>query len=327
MSLVGIPAVLGPILGPMLGGIIVDSLNWRWIFYVNIPITVISLFLSWFGLPKDKSKELKQKLDVIGISLLSSGFAVLIYGISKVSSNGGFNNKEVIFPSIIGLILLIIFTVYSLNKEKALIDIRLFKIVNFSASSFLLFLSGIAVNGAMLLLPLYYQQVRGQSVFLTGVALIPQGVGMLLTRSQVGKLTDKIGSRVIVLVSLVVTILGTVPFAFANQDTKSFTLFIALLIRGAGLGGVTIPILASAYEGLDRSKISDASIATRILQTIGGAFGSAVLATIVQHQILVNNATSIQGLLDAYHVAFLWSVGFAIIALFPALLLPVHKTE
>ncbi|MNO95399.1 hypothetical protein D3C76_870400 [compost metagenome] len=117
------------------------------------------------------------------------------------------------------------------------------------------------------------------------------------------------------------------PFAFANQDTKSFTLFLALLIRGAGLGGVTIPILASAYEGLDRSKIPDASIATRILQTIGGAFGSAVLATIVQHQILVNNATSIQGLLDAYHVAFLWSVGFAIIALFPALLLPVHKTE
>ncbi len=327
MSLVGIPAVLGPILGPMLGGIIVDSLNWRWIFYVNIPITVIALFLSWFGLPKDKSKELKQKLDVIGISLLSSGFAVLIYGISKVSSNGGFNNKEVIIPSMIGLILLVIFTVYSLNKEKTVIDIRLFKIVNFSASSFLLFLSGIAVNGAMLLLPLYYQQVRGQSVFLTGVALIPQGVGMLLTRSQVGKLTDKIGSRVIVLVSLVVTILGTVPFAFANQDTKSFTLFLALLIRGAGLGGVTIPILASAYEGIDRSKIPDASIATRILQTIGGAFGSAVLATIVQHQILVNNATSIQGLLDAYHVAFLWSVGFAIIALFPALLLPVHKTE
>lgn len=328
MSIVSIPGLLGPILGPVLGGIIVNGLNWRWIFYVNIPITIIALLLAWRGLPTDEPSNSKQSLDIIGILLLSPAFAILIYAISQISSHGSFNSTEVITPLVIGLLLLAVFIVYALcTKISPVLDLRLFKSLNFSASTALLFLSGIITNGAMLLLPLYYQQVRGESVLFAGLLLIPQGAGMLLTRSWVGRLTDSTGSRIIVIISLLVTIIGTLPFAFASSNTNQVLLAAALLIRGAGLGGLLIPIMASAYMGLNRDQIPHASISTRILQTIGGAFGSALLATIVEHQLSSSSVPSIQTTASAYNVAFWWSIGFAMIAIIPALLLSTHKNE
>jgi EmrB/QacA subfamily drug resistance transporter len=325
MSIVSIPAVLGPILGPVLGGIILNSLSWRWIFYVNIPVCIIALLLAWLGLPNDKPSSSKQSIDIIGILLLSPAFVTLIYGISK-SSHGGFNSSTVIVPLMLGMLLLTLFIVYALRTKNApVIDLHLFKSRNFSASTVLLFLSGIITNGAMLLLPLYYQQVRGESVLFAGLWLIPQGVGMLLTRSLVGRLTDRIGSRMIVTISLVVTVVGTLPFAFAGSNTNQILLAVALLIRGAGLGGLIIPIMASAYMGLSRNQVPDASIATRILMTIGGAFGSAILATIVQYKLSSSYISNIQTVTSAYNVAFLWSIGFTMISILPALLLSVRK--
>jgi len=328
MSIVGIPMLLGPIFGPVLGGIIVNSLSWRWIFYVNIPVTIIALLLALWGLPKDKPAEGKQPIDLIGILLLSPSFTLLIYGISQIRSQGGFNSSVVFFPSIIGLLLLISFIFYALRTKNApVVDLHLFQSRNFSASAILIFLSGIITNGAMLLLPLYYQQVRGQSALYAGLWLIPQGVGMLLTRSYVAKITESIGSRIIIIVSLVITILGTLPFTFASFDTNQVLLAVALLIRGAGLGGLFITIMTSAYVGLSGGQVPHASTATRILQTIGGAFGSATLATIVQHQISSHITPNVQAVAGAYNVAFWWSIGFTLIAIIPAMFLPMHKNE
>ena len=148
---------------------------------------------------------------------------------------------------------------------------------------------------------------------------------MLLTRSRIGILSDRIGSRLIVIISLIVTMVGTLPFAFAGPGTNQILLAVALLIRGAGLGGLLIPITASAYMGLAREQVPDASTATRILQTIGGAFGSALLATIVQHQLSSSKIPNIQSVASAYNVAFWWAIGFTVIAILPALLLPVNK--
>jgi MFS family permease len=206
------------------------------------------------------------------------------------------------------------------------VDLRLFGSKIFSASCILLFLAGIIMNGGMLLLPLYYQQVRGESVLYTGLLLIPQGVGMLATRSWFGTLTDRIGSPLIVLVSLIVTALGTLPFAFANVSTNPVLLAVALLVRGAGLGRILIPIFASAYVGIEKKHIPDASTATRILQTIGGAFGSAILATVIQNQLTIHQTMkAAQAIVGAYNVAFWWSIGFTVISIIPALFLPMHK--
>ncbi len=327
MSYISIPSALGPILGPVLGGVIVNGLGWRWIFYVNVPVILIAILLAVKGLPKDKISEHKGTLDWIGISMLSPAFAILIYGISQISSYGGITNSVVFVPLMISIVLMAAFIFYALCKKSApVVDIRLFRSRNFSVCSILFFLSGLIINGSMLLFPLYYQQVRAESAFYTGLLLIPQSIGMLATQSWFGTLTDRIGSRWIVLTSLIITVLGTIPFAFADGSTSQVLLAAALLIRGAGIGGLLIPIMASAYIGIEENHVPDASTVTRILQTIGGAFGPAILATVIQTQLTVyQTMKAAQAEARAYNTAFWWSIAFAAIAVIPAFFLPKRK--
>lgn len=328
MAIIGIPALLGPILGPVLGGVIVDELSWRWIFYVNIPITAVALWMAWRGIPKQEAAGGKQPLDIVGLALLSPAFALLIYGISEVSRYGGLGHPEVAIPLAVGLALTAAYIVHALRTSRTpMLDLRLFRSRAFLASNVTLFLSGMVMNGGMLLIPLYYQQVRGESVLDTGLLLIPQGIGMLLTRSWIGKLTERTGARFIVIVSLAFTIVGTLPFAFADASTSHLLLAAGQLVRGAALNGLLIPIMVTAYLGLRPEQVPHASVSTRIFQTIGGAFGSAVLAAVIDHQLSGRASAGIGALADAYQAAFWWAIGFSAATLIPALLLSARKKD
>jgi MFS family permease len=264
---------------------------------------------------------------VIGLLLLSPAFAVLIYGIAQVATQGGLNSSAVYVPLIIGIVLMALYVVYALNTTKwePALNVRLFKSVNFSASNILLFFSGIITNGAMLMLPLYYQEVRGASALYAGLWLLPQGIGMLLTRGWAGRAADRNGSRNIVLFSLAAVLIGTLPFAFANADTNSILLAAALLIRGTGLGGLFIAIMTSALIGLQREQVPHASIATRIFNTIGGAFGTAILATVAQHQMAGRAGSDLLAIAHSFNVSFWWAVGFVVFAVIPTLFLKMRK--
>lgn len=328
MSIISIPSLLGPILGPVLGGIIVSGLGWRAIFWVNIPICIVAIPLAVWGIPADKLSEKKASLDGIGLALLSPAFAILIYGIAQIATHGGLNSSAVYLPLIIGAVLMAAYVVYALNtKREPALNVRLFKSVNFSASNILLFISGITTNGALLMLPLYYQEVRGASALSAGLWLLPQGIGMLLTRGWAGKAADRDGSRNIVLMSLAATAIGTIPFAFAGTDTNDILLAAALLIRGTGLGGLFIAIMTSALTGLQRDEVPHASTATRIFNTIGGAFGSAILATAAEHQMAGRAQSDLHALAHAYNISFWWAIGFAVVAAIPALFLTMRKTS
>jgi EmrB/QacA subfamily drug resistance transporter len=320
MSVVSLPALLGPILGPVLGGLIINSLDWRWIFVVNVPICLAALLLAWYGMPSSQP-ERTQHLDFLGLLLVSPGLAVTLYGLTQVGSSGGFGTAAVLVPLAIGLALLFAFAIYAwFFASNPLVNLRLFCVPSFAAASLLLFLSGLAIYGALLLLPLYFQQVGGQSVLAAGLLLAPQGVGALLTRSWVGTLTDHLGARLIVLAGIVLTAVGTLPFAFADGHTNYLLLACALVVRGAGLGGVTIPVMVAAYKDLTREQIPHASISTRIMQQLGGAFGAAVIAIILQQEI--TSFLSSGGLAAAFSHTFWWVMGFTTFALVPALFLP-----
>jgi drug resistance transporter, EmrB/QacA subfamily len=325
MSVMGIPLLLGPILGPVLGGLIVSYINWRWTFFVNIPICLIALVLAIAVLPADRAVGKKYPLDILGILLLSPGFAILIYGLSQISKENGVLNPAVLIPLIIGLVLLCIYVVHALRaKISPVLDLRLFKSQYFSASSVLLFFSGLFMYGAMILLPLYYQQVRKESILDTGLILISQGLGTLLTRSLAGRLAERIGTRIVVIGSVIIVAIGTLPFAFADANTSQIVLVLFLFIRGAGIGGVNIPVMATAYQGLQKEQVPHASIAIRILQQVGGAFGSAILAIIVEQQIS-HKMQHFNPISNAYHTGFWWALGFTLVAILPALFLPSHK--
>jgi EmrB/QacA subfamily drug resistance transporter len=320
------PVLLGPIFGPFVGGLIVQHLSWRWIFWVNVPFCVAGLILAWRLMPPFPGTR-RARLDGVGLALLSPGIAAVVYGLARLDADGGFGHQSVLVPLVAGLALIAAFTLRARAAgSRALVDVRLFRVPSFSAATGLLFLSGFALYGAMLLVPLYFQQVRGQSALTAGMLIAAQGVGVLASRGIAGKLTDRLGARWIAFTGLVVVASTTVPFALAGTGTDEKWLIAALVARGIGLGAVTIPVMASSYQGLERSEIPHASIITRTAQQIGGSFGTAVLAVVLQWSIVEHVGQGAAGLAAAFDVAFWWSIAFTAAATLLALRLPARPT-
>jgi EmrB/QacA subfamily drug resistance transporter len=329
MASVSLPVAVVPILGPVISGLIITNVSWRWIFYVNVPICLAGLVLAWRGLPGRPrqdgavSRSGQARLDVLGLALLCPALAGLLYGLAQVSSAGGFAHPRVLVPIVAGLLLLAGFVAHALRMSGVpLVDLRLFRSRSFAGASSLMFLAGLSIYGAMLLLPLYFQQARGASALGAGLLLVPQGVGSILPRTIVGKLTDRLGARPVSLAGIVLAAIGTVPFALAGPHTSEVLLAAALVVRGAGLGAATIALMAGAFQGLGRDELPHASSATRIMQQVGGAFGAAVLVVILASQATAHASAGQAGLAAAFGHTFWWCVGFTAVAVLPALLLP-----
>lgn len=319
MSIVGIPMVFAPILGPVIGGLILQYSTWHWLFFVNLPIGVVSLLLLQWKIPNFKAVDKNAKMDWLGILLLSLISGMIIFGVTQIRGSG----SRIIGLSAfaIGGIAFLMYLYYARKKKDlALIPLQLFKSKNFSASFCSLFLAGFATNGPMLLFPLFFQNVRGLDVITAALWLIPQGLGMLLARQTIGNLTDKIGARFVVLPSIAITIIGTLPFVFFDAGSNQWFIWVVLFIRGIGVGGITVPVMSDSYIGLKKQQIPAASVATRIIQNVGAAFGSAILATVVSNS-LHGEAAVIPNITSAYHIGFLTSLIFMVISIIPALFL------
>ncbi|MFI9175943.1 MDR family MFS transporter [Streptomyces lincolnensis] len=309
MAVVSLPALIGPILGPVLGGLIVGHLSWRWIFYVNLPLCLLALALAWRGVPEDRGTA-SARLDLTGLALASPGLAALVYGLAGAGEQG-FGHARVLLPLAAGALLVAAFVRHALRRERPLIDVRLLRVRSFAVASVLTFTGGLTLFGGMFLLPLYYQQARHESVVAAGLLLVPQGVGALLARST-GPLSDRVGARPVVVGGMLLTALGTLPFCTATHD--DVLLGLALVVRGLGMSATNLALLVGAFQDLAPEHIADASGTTRVLQQLGGSFGTAVLAAVLAHG---DGAT-------AFPRAFLWSTAFTVVAALVGLCLPIR---
>jgi EmrB/QacA subfamily drug resistance transporter len=322
MATVSLPVLIGPILGPVLGGLIVSHLSWRYIFWINVPFSLVGLVMAWRGLDPTQPKK-DAYLDVVGLALLSPALAGIIFGLTEVGIHGGVSHSIVVAPLAAGLVLLAAFVWHALRTDRRpVLDLRLFKVRSFAASTSLLFLSGLSLYGILLLLPLYYQQVRGQSAFAAGLLLAPQGVGMLFTRNLAGKLSDRHGPRPVVIAGFLLALAGSVVYTQLGVHTSETVLVLSLVVRGIGLGAVTIPVMAGIYLGLRPDQAPDASSATRIMQQVGGSFGTAVLGMILATQLMTHHSEGLAGQAIAFDHAFWWSLALTAVAIIPALALP-----
>ncbi|HEV6952970.1 MAG TPA: DHA2 family efflux MFS transporter permease subunit [Promicromonospora sp.] len=317
MAVVSMPAVLGPILGPALGGLVLDTLDRHWLFVVTVPFAVGGILMALRYLPKDEPTR-PTRLDVVGFVLMALGLAGVLYGLSNASKEGGFGHPDVLAPLVAGVAAIALFSWRTLRRtEDPLIDLRLLRHGALSSSTVLLLLSGFALYGAMLLVPLYFQQLRGATALEAGLLLIPQGVGTLASRTVAVRLAEKIGARWVVLVGFVVVAVGTLPFLTATEHTSLVLISGFLLVRGLGLGAVTVLLMALAFEGLARDEVPHASVISRIGQQLGGSFGTAVLAVVLQGAVAAADAPA-----EGFQVAFWWATGFTVAAVALSLLLP-----
>lgn len=321
MAMLSLPAVLGPVLGPVIGGVILNWFDWRWLFWVNVPFCVVGLVLAWKMLPHD-GRLSRVRLDVVGVLLLSPGLVGVLYGLSNASKPDGFGRTDVLAPLLVGVALLVAFAVYSARMAgRALVDVRLFGHRSVASASALLLLSGAALYGGMLLLPLYFQDLRGVDPLRAGLLLVPQGIGTFFSRRIAGRLMDSIGAKWVALAGFAIVGLATVPFAVATQATNEWFLMAFLVLRGFGLGAVTVPVMAVAFVGLDRPDVPHASILTRIAQQIGGSFGVALLAVILEGLTAAGDGSA-AATAYAFDQAFWWSIGFTAVAIVVSLTLP-----
>ena len=318
-----LPALLGPVLGPLIGGAILTHLSWRYMFWVNVPFCVIGILLAWrylhTGAPARPGPAAgTPRLDVPGLLLIAPGISAVLLGLAGAGTAAGFAHPGVLIPLVAGVALLAAFTGYALRSSHPLVEVRLLARRPVASASAVLFFSGFALYGALLLLPLYYQDVRGTTALAAGVMLVPQGIGTLVSRTVVGPNIDRFGPRVIALAGFAIVAAATVPFALAGPHTSEWLLAVWMVIRGFGLGAVVLPVIVAAYIGLDNHQIPHSSVLTRTAQQIGGSFGTAVLAVILQAAIAAHPATRA----DAYHLAFWWSAGFSAVAVLLSLWLP-----
>ncbi|MFI5428964.1 DHA2 family efflux MFS transporter permease subunit [Aeromicrobium sp. UC242_57] len=281
MAILGIPMLLGPILGPIIGGILIDAASWHWVFLINLPIGIIGLLYAQRVLPKD-SPEPSESLDVVGMILLSPGLALLLYGVSTIPEKGTLMAGKVLIPMLIGLALIIVFVFYSFKPKHPLLDLRLFKDRNLTASVITMFFFAAAFFGALLLVPTYFQQVNGDSVLKAGLLLAPQGIGAMVTMPIAGALTDKIPVGRIVPFGFLGILIGMFGLAQSTDPgTSNLTIMTWLFITGLGMGATMMPLFTSALKTLKPHDVARGSTLLNVTQQVASATGIATISVIL----------------------------------------------
>ncbi len=347
MGIVGVPMLLGPILGPILGGWFVDDISWRWIFYVNIPIGIVAIYLAQRFLDADESKP-GHKLDWTGLLLLSPGLAIFVFGLAEIASEGGFGSAKTVGPVIVGLALVIAFVLHAARRSDALIDVNLFRRYPVGPSALTTFLFGTAFFGTMLLIPLYFQIVQGQSALNSGLLLAPQGLGAMLTMPIAGRLTDKTGAGRIVLAGVTFVCIGMGGLTQVDETTSLAVVCLFLFFNGLGMGATMMPAMSAAMRTLARDEVPRATSGLNVVQRVGGAIGTAVLSVVLTHQLTTRlpdmpggesglgsiaaapaavQAEVLPAIADAFAHTFYWSLAIMALAYLPAFFLPRNKPE
>ncbi|HEY7484840.1 MAG TPA: DHA2 family efflux MFS transporter permease subunit [Streptosporangiaceae bacterium] len=338
MSAIGIPLLMGSVAGPVIGGLIIDTIGWRWIFFVNLPLGVVAVVAALRLLPKSAPQP-RQRLDVRGLALLSSGVAAFIYGMSEAGAHGGFGGARALAGMVIGAALVVLYVVHAyVRGEGALIDVSLFRRRDFAAAAATNLAVAVALFGVLVLLPLYWQVVRGESPLATGLLLMPQALGAAAAMPLAGRLTDKVGAGVVVPVGIVLGLIGTGVYTQVGSHTSHAVLFGALFVIGLGLGTTIMPAMAAAYAALPRAAMPRATSALNTIQRIGASIGTAVLAVVLQRAITADapglggaalgplpsgaRTQVAEALAHAFDQAYWVAFALMIVAIVPALLLP-----
>jgi len=329
MSVIGVPLLLAPVFGPVLGGAILGAASWRWIFLLNLPIGAAAIVAAWRQLPDARPRpgqHQRQRLDLRGLALLCPGIAILLYGLSEAGTHGGFGRPGTVVAVLAGLVLIGLYIWHAIVAgPDALIDVSLLRRRGFGTAAAINVLLPVALFGSLILIPLYYQLIRHATPVEIGLLLAPQGVGAALALPVAGLLTDKIGARVVCSVGMLLALVGALGYTQLGAHTSEAYLASALFVIGAGIGSTIAPSMAAAFKAVSPAEMPRATSALNTLQRIAGAIGTALFAILLQHSITASQARhpgSVQSVASAFGNTFWVAVALIAAALVPALLLP-----
>jgi EmrB/QacA subfamily drug resistance transporter len=319
MSAIGVPIVLAPIFGPTLGGLLLEHVSWQSIFLVNLPVGILTFVAALKLLPKDQP-EGAERLDFLGLGMLSVGLVGITYGLAETGSAGTLIASSVLVPMAIGIAGVAAFVWRALHIPNPLLNVRLYADRAFTAASITTFCLGAALFGAMVLMPLYFQTVRGEDAVTTGLLLIPQGLGAAVAMGLSGRATERLGAGMTAVIGALITLVATVPFVMLGANTAFVVIAAAMVFRGFGIGMSIMPAMTAAYSVLTPDQVTHATPQLTTLQRVGGSMGTAVLTVVLQSH-LETAGTSQAAMAGAFGDTFVWVMGITAVALLPTLVL------
>lgn len=319
MAILGVPMLLGPIAGPILGGWLLDNASWHWIFLVNLPVGLAAMLYALVVLPRDVAQP-SEKLDVVGMLLLSPGLVLLLFGVSSIPGSDGMSDPRVWASMLVGGLSVIGFVVYSFKPENPLLDLRLFANYDLAIATVTMVVSVAAFFGGLLLIPTFFQQVGGETPMDAGLLLAPQGIGAMLSIPIAGILADKIPVGRIVPFGMVAICGGMFALTSISADTSNTHIMSALFVLGLGIGFVLMPLMTAALRTLRPREVARGSTLLNIAQQIASSAGVAIISAVLTNQQQLAKSV---GLVDegapfatSMMVAFLMCVGALIVSLF-----------
>jgi len=290
VGVLGIPILLAPALGPTIGGYIVTSVGWPLVFYLNLPIGIVGIIMGSILL-REFRPDANTRFDLLGFVFSAAGLASILYAFSDVSKDSWGSTKVLGFLAA-GLLCLAIFVVVELltasSRRQPLLDIRLFANPTFSIGIMAYVLVTFALYGGLFVVPIYLQNLRGQTAYEAGLILLPQALGSMVAVVVGGRLVDRIGVKTVVVPGLLILAFALWHFSYLTLQLPFFQLQELLMLRSIGLGFTNQPLTIALLSNTKPTDLTQANSINSVIRNIASSLGIAYLASLVQTQTKVH---------------------------------------
>ncbi len=287
MAIWGLGVMVGPVLGPTLGGWLTDVASWRWTFYINVPVGALSFFLASQYVPHSETRE--RRMDWTGLALLGTGIAGLQYMLDRGTTADWFAAIDIRIAAWLSAAGIAGFLWHSFARgPKALFDLRIFKDRNFAMACLVMLALGLGLFGGLVLQPILLEGLLGYPITTTGIVMAPRGVATAIAMIVVGRLVGRIDARILVGVGMVLSAAGSWAMTLYSLDVDTFWVIWPAFLQGLGLGLIFVPLSTIAYTTLPRQRMAEAAGIYSLVRTIGAAAGISIVTTLLTREAQVS---------------------------------------
>jgi len=291
MGIYGMGIVLGPALGPTLGGWLTDNYSWPWIFYINVPIGIINIFMimRFIEDPHFLVRE-KGKVDASGLFLMMCGLGALQIMLEQGEQRDWFDSNFIIYLAVIAVVGLLLFIWRELSTDRPAVNLRILKNINFTSATFLGGILGLALMSSLFVLPLFLQQLLGYPAFDSGLALLPRSLAMALIMPISGRIYNKIGPRILIGTGLFLNAVSFYQFSVLSLDVGFWDIFLPQFLQGVGFGMIFVSLSTAALSTIEKQLMTAATGLYNVVRQVFGSIGIALAATILDRGDNFNRA-------------------------------------
>ncbi len=290
MALFGVSVMVGPVLGPVVGGWLTDHFSWRWIFYINVPLGALAFAGIWFFL-RESRLNAAAKLDWLGFASLSIAIAAMQVFLDRGAQLDWFSSLEIVIEAVVCVSALYVFLVHTFTARNSFVKPALFLDRNFSVGMLFIFIIGITYLASMALMTPYLQTLMGYPVVTAGLVMGPRGLGTMLCMFVVGRLIGKVDNRLLLMTGLLLTAWAMYDMTGWTPDVSQTTIAVTGFIQGAGLGFLFVPLTTVTFATLAAEQRADATGLYNLSRNVGSSVGISVVSYLLVRNNQINHAT------------------------------------